>query len=305
MSVLVDVELHEFIKNGGMENFTYYNVRSVGYDLRTEYYSTAKDELMEECKLEPNDSVFVGCKEIVSMPPNYLGRIVLRNSRIRQGLLASSPVYHPGHKTQIFFRLTNISHAVIPLGQNDEFCSFMIETLDQPPSETYDGAFQNEVQFLGLSSYSQTLHTLLHKTENFIFLIMPFHETWSNSLWELIKESGTKLNIEVRRADEVYGIKPVIRDIVDLTTKARMIIAITTGGNRNVNYELGIAHAFGKPAIILAETAEDVPFDYRHRRFIVYDSSNPRWGERLVDDVVKTAQALMDDNIKVVNYFVE
>jgi hypothetical protein len=40
--------------------------------------------------------------------------------------------------------------------------------------------------------------------------------------------------------------------------------------NPNVFYELGLAHAIGKPAILVAKTEEDIPFDLRHVRVIVY-----------------------------------
>jgi hypothetical protein len=43
----------------------------------------------------------------------------------------------------------------------------------------------------------------------------------------------------------------------------------------NVFYELGYAHALGKPAVLLIrrESGRDIPFDIRGYRAIVYDDS--------------------------------
>ena len=53
------------------------------------------------------------------------------------------------------------------------------------------------------------------------------------------------------------------------------MIVETTEVNANVYYELGIAHTLGKPAILLSQTKniEELPFDIRHLRFLVYEDS--------------------------------
>ena len=90
--------------------------------------------------------------------------------------------------------------------------------------------------------------------------------------------------MKITRADEIYGVKPVMHDIARSIEKARVIIAVMTGGNRNVNYELGLAHAWSKPSIMIAESMEDIPFDYHHLRVTLYDRHNPKWGEKLKHD---------------------
>jgi len=67
-----------------------------------------------------------------------------------------------------------------------------------------------------------------------------------------------------------------------------VIVADVSGKNPNVNYELGLAHAFGKPAVIISQRAEDVPFDYRHLRVIIYDTTRVRWDSELASKVSKT-----------------
>lgn len=59
----------------------------------------------------------------------------------------------------------------------------------------------------------------------------------------------------------------------------RVVIAVMINENRNVNYELGLAHAWGKPSIMIASSMDNIPFDYRRLRVITYETQN-RIGEK-------------------------
>lgn len=304
--ILVDSEILAAAKQGILCNYDLRNITTIGYDLRTEYFVTFSNEYMTECNLEPNKTIFVGCREQVNLPSNIMANVVLRNSRIRQGLALTSPVYHPGHRTQIIFRISNISGSIIKLKLDDGIANLMLERLSTGPSELYKGAFQNEFRYIGVGGYEDTMQTLLYEIEEYIFVLMPFGEKWSNTIYDLLKKTAKKLKMEIKRADEVYGIKPVISDIAKLIKQAKIVIAVTTNGNRNVNYELGIAHAWGKPTVLMAESMGDIPFDYQHRRVILYKKENdPDWGNTLISDLAKTIEHTISDNIKIYNYFNE
>ncbi len=58
-------------------------------------------------------------------------------------------------------------------------------------------------------------------------------------------------------------------------------------------YELGLAHARGKPAVLLSQTLDDVPFDLRNLRIVIYDRSRPSWGEELRNVISKTLLSTM------------
>ena len=45
-----------------------------------------------------------------------------------------------------------------------------------------------------------------------------------------------------------------------------------TGRNPNVFYEVGYAHAKNKLCILLTKNAQDIPFDLKHHRHLVYNS---------------------------------
>lgn len=57
----------------------------------------------------------IKCNEKIKIPNNMVGKVVDKNSRIRQGLLTTSPVYQPGHETYIYFRIQNVSENIITL----------------------------------------------------------------------------------------------------------------------------------------------------------------------------------------------
>ena len=48
-------------------------------------------------------------------------------------------------------------------------------------------------------------------------------------------------------------------------------IANISGRNPNVFYELGLAHALGKPVIIVSESLSDIPFDINSSRILAFD----------------------------------
>src|SRR5262249_32383237 len=63
--------------------------------------------------------------------------------------------------------------------------------------------------------------------------------------------------------------------------KSGLIVADLTGRNTYVMYGLGIAHSMGKETILLSQRVEDIPFDLRHVRVIIYeDDTNGRRGLR-------------------------
>ena len=57
--------------------------------------------------------------------------------------------------------------------------------------------------------------------------------------------------------------------------QSRLCVADVSQRNPNVLYEVGIAHTLGKPTILLTSKIEEVPFDIRALRIVVYDPNEP------------------------------
>ncbi len=119
------------------------------------------------------------------------------------------------------------------------------------------------------------------------FVIMPLHQGFDEVYQDIIKPTVGSLGIHPVRADEIYSRNAIIDDIWSLIQKSAWIIADLTGRNPNVFYELGLAHAIGRNPILITQDINDVPFDLRHWRCIVYQQSI-RGGTQLAENIKKT-----------------
>lgn len=158
--MMVDTDILQLVQNKSIysndiaEDEIRSAVGAIGCDLHTLNYTNNEIVASDSCKLLPGESVFVACKEIVNLPENVAARIVLRNSRIRQGLMLDAPVYQPGHHTRVFYRITNISKCAIDITASDEFASIQFEKLEHPPAKPYDGTFQGEMGYSDMGKYT-------------------------------------------------------------------------------------------------------------------------------------------------------
>ncbi len=166
--ILVDKNIKVFVANGthwhegetAIIGGSPENITNIGYDLVAGKFAV-DGKMVDVCALNPGESVFVESVETVEFDNLTVGRISLKNSRIRMGLTLDSPTYQPGHTTKIYFRLTNISKAIIDLEAGQKYATVIFEQLSEEPDSPYDGAFQKEFSFKGLADYkSEYLHQI-------------------------------------------------------------------------------------------------------------------------------------------------
>lgn len=89
----------------------------------------------------------------------------------------------------------------------------------------------------------------------------------------------------VRADDEIFATGKIMDQVWRGIRSASVLIAELTSKNPNVFYELGLAHALEKPVVLVSSNEDDVPFDLRHIRVILYDQADPFWGQKLIDKV--------------------
>jgi hypothetical protein len=104
-----------------------------------------------------------------------------------------------------------------------------------------------------------------------VLAIMPFSNSLRPVYEDHVKVVVRQLGFTVARADDFFAASAVVSDIWNAIYAARLLIADCTGRNANVFYEIGIAHTLGKPVILIAQNAKDIPFDVRHIRVLLYD----------------------------------
>lgn len=128
--------------------------------------------------------------------------------------------------------------------------------------------------------------------EDLCFVLMPFGDDMLQQVYEVhIKPTVERVGLQCKRADDILGPTPIMEDIWKGISGARVVLAELTGQNPNVFYELGLCHAIGKDAILLAQDIKWVPFDVRHRRTIIY-TPTPRGCKQLEEVLGKTLEAL-------------
>lgn len=134
------------------------------------------------------------------------------------------------------------------------------------------------------------------KRKFFIFMLMPFKPRKLTEIYErYIKEPLKKRNFIVKRADDFFKSRPILQDILESITRADIIIADLTNRNPNVFFEIGIARERGKYVIQICQAKEDIPFDLRQIRTIIYKDS-PEGYENLKNQILKYIDTYIKEN---------
>jgi len=121
----------------------------------------------------------------------------------------------------------------------------------------------------------------MRQPKKFVFVLMPFDDSFSDIYTYGIKQSCTELNTYCERVDEQIYTERILDRIYNQISKADIIIADMTGRNANVFYEVGYAHGLGKNVILLTQNADDIPFDLKHFPHIIYNGTIRTLGENL------------------------
>jgi nucleoside 2-deoxyribosyltransferase len=121
----------------------------------------------------------------------------------------------------------------------------------------------------------------------FAFVLMPFDASFDDIYTLGVKETAKLLGIIAERVDEqIFHKENILERIYNQINSADFIISDMTGRNPNVFYETGYAHAKGKTCLLLTSNADDIPFDLKHHRHIVYGNSIQNLRNALEKDLV-------------------
>jgi hypothetical protein len=101
---------------------------------------------------------------------------------------------------------------------------------------------------------------------------MPFRPDLNYFFLYIQKHLSEKHGLRVERGDHRVLSKALMDKIRDQIIEADVLVGDVTSGNPNVFYEIGLAHAFGKPVIFLTQDSPaNTPVDVRQFEFIQYD----------------------------------
>lgn len=104
------------------------------------------------------------------------------------------------------------------------------------------------------------------------FVIMPFAAEFE-FVYNVIKKSVEEYGVKCERAKERFISEPIVENVKSKIASAEIVIVDFTGRNPNVYFEAGLADAWKKKWIILAQSQADLAFDVQHVRAITYSNS--------------------------------
>lgn len=128
------------------------------------------------------------------------------------------------------------------------------------------------------------------------FVMQPFGGHLGTYYEAIFKPAIEKAGLAPLRADaDIFATGKIMDQVWRGIRQATVLVAELTSKNPNVFYELGLAHAQRKPVILVSSNEDDVPFDLRHIRVILYDQHDPFWGQKLIDKIADNIKAALND----------
>ncbi|HZU13049.1 MAG TPA: hypothetical protein VFB58_09435 [Chloroflexota bacterium] len=89
----------------------------------------------------------------------------------------------------------------------------------------------------------------------------------------IITPAMEECGIQAYRSDHMHDPGRISEQMFGSILHADLCIAVLTGHNPNVFYELAVAQSFGRPVIMLIQKGEVLPFDIHDLRCVQYDLS--------------------------------
>lgn len=105
-----------------------------------------------------------------------------------------------------------------------------------------------------------------------LFAIIPFSSDMDDVYYLGIHETARALGCSCDKVDQMEFVGPILDKLYDSIKNSRIVLAELSTPNVNVYYELGYAHALGKPTILITKDISASPFDVRGYNHIVYSS---------------------------------
>lgn len=125
----------------------------------------------------------------------------------------------------------------------------------------------------------------------------------ADELLEYVIEPATSdFDMKLLRSDKDPTPGQVTSRIIRSLLNSDVVIADLTGRNPNVYYELGVAHSFGRPVVILVDTADSLTFDTQNERVIEVGDSGAvigaRQAQHAADKLRKVLKVVLGDEYR-------
>jgi hypothetical protein len=132
------------------------------------------------------------------------------------------------------------------------------------------------------------------------FVIMPFGDGFDIIYNLFLRDALEGAGFCVERADNSVNAQNILKDVVSYLWSASLVVADLTDSNPNVYYELGLAHAFRRPVVLLTQSITDLPFDLRSYRVIPYKTHFAEIAEAR-RTLITTATGILNGSVQFSN----
>ena len=132
------------------------------------------------------------------------------------------------------------------------------------------------------------------------FVLMPFSDPFNVYYNQLFRPAVERSGLKPVRADDLFRPSAIVSDLWGMIQEAKVLLAELTTKNANIFYELGLAHAIGKPVVLVSETMGDVPFDLQQLRVLLYDKNDPDWGPKLARNITSAIKETLAAPVEAV-----
>lgn len=104
-----------------------------------------------------------------------------------------------------------------------------------------------------------------------IYISYSINDGRSELLVHRLQHELREYGLQIFTAQDVFGKGPVDTSVQNLIKQSSLLLAVLTGSNANVFYEIGYAVGIGRPVLLIIESEVKLPFDFRSLRSIRLD----------------------------------
>jgi hypothetical protein len=151
-------------------------------------------------------------------------------------------------------RLQAALDRLLPLGR--------IDTRSLAATRSLDASAQTTLRTVGYASSAKPR----------VFVAMPFAPEWDDTFHYGIQGAINAAGMLCERADLASFTGDVMDWVKARIGSARLVVADLSTGNANVYLEVGYAWGKGVPTILLSKSSDELKFDVKSQRCIVYKS---------------------------------
>lgn len=129
---------------------------------------------------------------------------------------------------------------------------------------------------------SEIAEKLIERLRMRCMVIMPFSEEYRTLYESQIEPAARNAGFLPIRTDYLHRTGDIIEMIYRGIRNCDCAIVVIDGYRPNVMYELGLAHAYEKPTLLLHSQNEKLPFDIDNQNVIAYSNNDPGLQDKIV-----------------------